>query len=161
MDSLKEALEALTHKHFALAYLLLPDELMATQLLIDGVTRMMALAPNDLWGFKGHSKVDLEIQSNELNEVEADFVYHLIELGRIRQQHFASKRVEAIFKLSIDERVVLFLRDKRKYDIAFVAKVLNAREESILALTHKARAELLSKSNSSSVSQKSEANQFL
>lgn len=130
---------------------------MATQLLIDAVTRMMALAPNDLWGFQDNA----EVESHHQSDIEVDFVYHLIELGRIRQQHFASNKVEAIFKLSLDERVVLFLRDKRKYDVAFVAKVLNAREESILAMTHKARAELLSKSGSTALSEKREANPFL
>lgn len=141
MNSLQEALEALTQKHFALAYLLLPDDLMATQLLIDGVARLMALAPNDLWGYQAKHSSELENK-----DLEVDFVYHLVELGRIRQQHFASKKIEPIFKLSLDERVVLFLRDKRKYDVSFVAKVLNAREESILAMTHKARAELLNAS---------------
>lgn len=144
MDSLQEALDALTHKHYGLAFLLLPDDLMAAQLLIDAVARMMALAPADLWNFKeGRIQDTKEISTQDSESMESDFLYHLVELARIRQQHFASKRSEVIYKLSLDERVVLFLRDKRHYEVSFVARVLNTREENILALTHKARALLL------------------
>jgi hypothetical protein len=139
VDSLKEALEALTHKYYGLAHLLLPDDLMATQLLIDGVTRMMALAPQGLASFDGQDE-------HQLHELETEFAYHLIELGRIRQQHFAARKGGAIYRLSLEERVVLFLRDKRRLEVSFVAKVLNQREEAVLALTHKARAQLLAAS---------------
>ncbi len=100
---------------------------------------MMALAPQSLCDFDGKN-------DQQLHELETEFVYHLIELARIRQQHFAARKGGAIYQLGLDERVVLFLRDKRRFEVSFVAKVLNQREEGVLALTHKARAQLLASS---------------
>lgn len=128
MDNLVEALEALNHKYFGLAHALLPDELMATQLLIDASSRML---------------VSLKDSLPEEDEFELLYVTHLIELARIRQKHFAYKKSDAFFKLSFDERAVLFLRDKKHFTPSFIAEALGCREENVLGLTHKARASLL------------------
>jgi hypothetical protein len=124
-----KAMEALTHKHYGLAFILLPDELMATQLLIDSISRLVLTMEN---GF-----------DEDESCLEVDFVTHLISLARIRQKHFAYKKEDPFFKLSFDERVILYLRDKRQYPVSFVASVLEGREERILAASHQARANLL------------------
>ena len=128
MDNLFEALEALNHKYFGLAIFMLPEELMATQLLIDASSRLM---------------VSLKESLPESDKFEELFVKHLIELARIRQKHFAYKKADPFFKLTLEERVVLYLRDKLHYQPVFIASVMGAREENILGLTHKARASLL------------------
>ena len=128
MDNLVEAMEALNHKYFGLAFVLLPEELMATQLLIDASSRLI---------------VSLKDKLPEGDEFEEHYVLHLIELARIRQKHFAYKKSDAFFKLSFDERAVLFLRDKKHLHPSFIAAVLGCREENVLGLTHKARASLL------------------
>ncbi|MCF8060332.1 MAG: hypothetical protein K9K67_13605 [Bacteriovoracaceae bacterium] len=125
------ALEALTHKHYGLAFILLPDELMAAQLLIDSISRLILSKEGGL--------------SDDESILEKDFVTHLISLARIRQQHFAYKSEDPFFKLSFDERAILYLRDKRHYPASFVATVLETREERVLASTHQARANLLEK----------------
>lgn len=132
MDNLCEALEALNHKYFGLAYILLPEELMATQLLIDGSSRMLVAL-----------RVNAQGELPQEEELEVLFVKNLIELARIRQKHFAYKKSESFFKLSFDERVVLYLRDKKHYGPSFIGQVLSCREEVVLGLSHKARASLL------------------
>lgn len=129
MEIQLKALEALNHKYFGLAHILIPDEMMATQLLVDASSK-------HLLGLNG-----LAMTEGELGE--RDFVKDLISLAKIRQKHFVSKKRVAFDHLNLDERAILYLKDKKQVENAFIAYVLDRPEENILALIHQARAKFI------------------
>jgi DNA-directed RNA polymerase specialized sigma24 family protein len=104
-----ETLESLSQKYYSFAFILLPEELMATQLLIDAATKLCL----------NHGPVELTQQ-----EVENRYVLAIYELAQSRQQHFQLNPEGPFYRLSLEQRAVIFLRDKREWSIEEISQSL-------------------------------------
>lgn len=125
MDALKE----LAIKYYPLAFTLLPEDLMATQLIIDGFSGLLL------------SEEGLLIEDEEV--LETEFVKRMVELARIRHQHFSHKSTSSFYSLPLDERAVVFMRDRMDLKPTKIATYLNCHHERVLALLHQARTEVV------------------
>lgn len=139
-------------KHYSFAYSLLPDELMATQLLIDTVTKIVVELRDEYeLNIEG---TEVEISSKEL---ELKFLRNLYSLSTIRFEHFKNsaqlshfdhsdkkaKKKSGLFFLDIKERAALVLKDKLGLSYKDVAYTLSLSYEETLALIHRIRPEFL------------------
>lgn len=129
MEEINQEMEDLACRFYPLAFCLCPDDLMATQLIIDSIAR---------WGL---SQSSLESWDEDL---EVEYVFHLYELARLRSKHFAFKKTESFFKLSLQERFLLYLRDKLSWDYSTMARACGERPETTIAQIHQARSAMVS-----------------
>ncbi len=136
-----KTLEQLAHQNYPFAYALLPDELMATQLLIDSITKMAVI-----WR-------DLNEEIPPEEAIELDLQKNAYELSLIRSEHFKDSRQldsfahseedSAFYILGIKERACLFLRDHLKKSFQEISYILSLGYEEVLALCHRSRAEFV------------------
>lgn len=141
MKVTNKILENLAIKYHCFAYALLPDELMATQLLIDSITKMTVIYRDD----------KDSIPEQELFELE--FLKNIFQLSVIRLEHFrASRQLESynhggedssFFLIGLKERACLFLKDKLNFSFRDTAYILGLNYEEALAAVHRSRAEYL------------------
>lgn len=134
-------LEKLSLKYYSFAYALLPDELMATQLLIDSITKMAIV----------YKDSDEEVIMDELFEL--DFIKNIFAVSVIRTEHFKkSNQLEsfnhqgqdsAFFLMGLKERACLFLRDKLHFSFTDTAYAIGISYEEVLAIIHRSRAEFM------------------
>ena len=140
-------LEQLALKYYPFAYSLLPDELMASQLISDSVTKM-AIA----YTYAVRDKSDNKLTS--MDEIfEFDFLKNIFELSVIRTDHFRSSSQLKSFNphcsdfsfylMSLEERACLFLRDKLNIGFRDISYIMGLSFEEALALTHRSRGEFI------------------
>ena len=136
-----KTLEQLAHQNYPFAYALLPDELMATQLLIDSITKMAVI-----WR-------DLKEELPPMEVIELNLLKNAFELSLVRSEHFKDSRQldsfnhtqenSAFYILGIRERAAIFLRDHLKVNFRNIAYILDINYEEALALCQRARAEFI------------------
>lgn len=124
------ALEGLALKNYSLAFALFPDELMATQLLIDTVNKYVRVI---------ESKEELHDARREVR-----FLRHLMGLAQLRGQHFTSREVSGPFyAMEVKKRAILFLREKRGFSLIQIAEILESTTDDIYRLLNQAREVIL------------------
>lgn len=125
-----ESLKDLAKKYYPLAHNLIPEELMASQLIIDASCALLL------------SKEE-EVTFEKENSFEEEFVRKLMSLASVRQQHFAHRDPGLFYKLEIKERVVLFLRDRLDVAPSKIASILNVHLQEVLSLLHNGRTKIV------------------
>jgi len=136
-------LEQLALKYYPFAYALLPDELMATQLIIDSITKMVVVYKDKDYG-----------SSITIDEIfEFDFLKNIFELSVVRSDHFKQSgqlkplnphdRDFSFYLMSLEERACLFLRDKLNLGFCDISYIIGKNYEESLAFTHRARGEFI------------------
>ncbi|MAF77587.1 MAG: hypothetical protein CME63_03320 [Halobacteriovoraceae bacterium] len=146
MKITSKTFENLSYKYYSFAFGLLPDELMATQLLIDSVTKISVMNRDQL------KEEDISVALDP-RKLELDFLKGAFELSKIRFEHFKdsrqlnnfdhSEKNSSFFLLGIEERAALYLKDKYGFSFKDTAYILGTSYEETLALIHRVRAEFL------------------
>ncbi len=130
MENDLEALEGLALKNYPLAFALFPDELMATQLLIDTVSKYVRVI---------QSAEDLHDERREIR-----FLRNLMGLAQLRGSHFQQgKKEEAFYSLDIKKRAILFLREKRGFSLLQISEILETSTDDTYRLLNRAREVIL------------------
>lgn len=124
-----ETLEGLSLKNYPFAFALFPDELMAGQLLVDAVGRMV----------RSIESVE-EIHSSSSDIL---FLKHMAAIALLRDQHFSHHNNEDFYKLSLRERMVLFLKEKRGFSLSDVAKICDQRTDEVYRVLSTAKEALV------------------
>jgi hypothetical protein len=136
-------LELIAHRNYPFAYALFPDELMATQLLIDSLTKMALVFREDN---------ERDFQMNE-EDFELTFLKMAYELSIIRADHFRESRQledynhnredSSFYSLDISVRACLFIKDKMKLSFHDLAYIMGLPYQEGLSLVHRSRTEFL------------------
>lgn len=125
-----ESLKELATKYFPLAYGLLPEELMANQLIIDASCALLL-------------SQEEEVTFQKEEAFESEFISKLIKLAKIRQQHFAHRQPGVFFSLTTEERVILFLKDRMDMKTSRIASILKMEHDQVLSLLHSGRSNVI------------------
>lgn len=125
-----ESLKDLAKKYYPLAHNLIPEELMASQLIIDTSCALL-LSKNE------------EITFEKEVAFEEEFIRKLMGLAKIRQQHFAHREPGLFYRLDIQERVVVFLRDRQNLSPSKISSILQVNLQEVLSLLHKGRTKIV------------------
>lgn len=141
MDVQLRDIGEISKKLYPFAFCLIPDELMATQVIIDAFHR---------WGLEQTSEEELEFLDISIKN-KNDLIlmaHHIYELATIRSKHFAFRPSQSFYKLPLVERAVLFLKDIEGYSFADIAKVISLTHDKCVSSLYNARANLLAHNSS-------------
>jgi len=125
-----EYLKELTKTYYPFAFSLMPEELMATQLVIDS-TQAVFLTTDDEHILEDEKMLKLSL------------LKHLVKLAKNRRKHFAHRSKEAFFRLSLEERMVVFLRDRMDERPGEIAQFLDISLQEVLSLLHNGRKKII------------------
>ena len=119
---------SLSQKYYALAFNLIPDELQASQLLVDALHR-----------------VGLEERQEDGNEInEARYVKAIFQLAKKRIHHqVAPKQTAAYFHLNLFERAVLYLSHKKRLEPSRISEYLGEKSSDVVGVLQGSREKLL------------------
>lgn len=129
---------------YSFAYTLIPDDLQATQLMIDSVSTFLIV--NGTHELKN-------ISSNQDDEFEEKLILtklykHLYEISKKRfiQLESSLKNSESegpFFKLNLDEKAVMFLNEKAEFRMEEIAFVLSKTQYETQAILLSSRMNLM------------------
>lgn len=140
-DELQKYIQNLSPDLYSFAYVLIPDDLQASQLMIDCVQsylvqkrpaiERMALAKN-------------KVVRNLFDETKAHLFQIIFELAkkRYKQLKMSFSEVEqngGFFSLELEEKSVLFLKEKASMDIDQIEFIMNVTRSELLARLYSAR----------------------
>lgn len=147
IEELQKYIQNLSPELYSFAYVLIPDDLQASQLMIDCVQSFliqkkplidkMALSPN-------------KILRNLLDETKMHLLRIVFDLSRKRYQQLkmSLKDVEqsgGFFALDFDEKAVLYLKDKAGFDLDGIEFITSASRTEVLSHLYSARIHLTEK----------------
>lgn len=138
MNSNLDKIEKIAVSLYPFAFSLYPDELMAGQLIVDGLTRMI---------------VDDHLDSSELMAKDLPFLcLSIFTLAKARKDHFVVKDKEPFFQeLPMHTRAVLFLKEKWKWGNSEIEAATGLTYNEVVLSLHEGRGLMFSKDQGSSL----------
>jgi hypothetical protein len=140
-EELQKYIQNLSPDLYSFAYVLIPDDLQATQLMIDCVqsfliqkkplVEKMALTKN-------------KIVRNLLDETKSHLLKIIFELSRKRYQQLKMSFSDVehnggFFSLEFDEKAVLYLKEKAKLELDQIEFITSATRAELMAHLYSAR----------------------
>jgi len=115
-------------KYYSFAYILLPDELMATQLIIDSATKLC---------------LEIEADKEGSADLESLYIKAIFDLALLRQEHFVVTESASFYRLSLEQRAVVYLRDQREWSIEEIASTLGLEWDRLYCSLNLGRSKLM------------------
>lgn len=138
---LQKFIQNISAELYSFAFILIPDDLQASQLMIDSVS--VFLIQNkplvDLW--KKSSDVDLVQHSENVKRHLYKAMYELSK-KRYNQLRLSFKNMEdssGFFSLNFDDKAALFLQERTDFPLELIQFILDKTEGEILAHLYSAR----------------------
>lgn len=142
---LEKFIQNLSTDLYSFAFILIPDDLQATQLMIDAVSAFMIQKKSliEKWSSANES---------ELKENSSDIKIHLYRLmyelskKRYNQLRMSFKDVEdssGFFSLEFSDKAALFLKEKSDFEFDVIEFILGQSKNEVLAHLYSARLHLL------------------
>ena len=148
-SELEKFIQGLTNDLYSMAFVMIPDDLQASQLMIDSVQAFL-LQKNTLlqkW------EDDLLIADEEKKEMCKKHILKCIyELSKKRyvQLKMSLKDVEdssGFFSLELDEKAALYLKERAHFDLLDCEFILSKSKSEVLAYLYSARLKMAEKMN--------------
>lgn len=144
---LEKLIQNLSTDLYSFAYILIPDDLQATQLMIDSVSVFFIQKKSlvEKWKNSPHDE-DTKI-SDELKFHLYKAIYDLSR-KRYQQLKMSFKEVEdnsGFFSLDLDEKASLYLREKSHFNNNIIEFILGKSRSELLAHLYSARLKLAEK----------------
>ena len=141
IEKLQKFIQHLSPELYSFAYVLIPDDLQASQLMIDSVQSFL-IQKKILIDKMGLSKN--KIIQNFLDEAKLHLLRIMFELSRKRYQQLklSFKDVEqtgGFFSLDFDEKAVLFLKDKALLGLNEIEFITSASRATVLSYLYVSR----------------------
>lgn len=140
-EELQKYIQNLSPELYSFAYVLIPDDLQASQLMIDcvqsfliqkkGLVEKMAMTKN-------------KILKNLLDETQLNLVKIVYELSKKRYQQLKMSLVDAegnggFFALDFDEKAILYLKEKAQLDLERIEFITSYTRSEVLGHLYSAR----------------------
>lgn len=140
-EELKKYIQNLSPDLYSFAYVLIPDDLQASQLMIDCVQSFL-IQKKSLVEKMGLTKNRIVI--NLLDETKLHLLRIVFDLSRKRYQQLkmSFKDVEqsgGFFSLEFDEKAVLYLKEKAGFDLNEIEFVTSSLRSEVLSHLYSAR----------------------
>jgi hypothetical protein len=131
---------------YSFAYVLIPDDLQATQLMIDSVSRLLIQKKSlvESWVKKN---VETEVESNDYlqNDILLNLLKSTYEISKKRYSQLKISLSDQVgvnsqfFTLDFEDKAVLFLKEKLNFEMASIEFVTGLSKSEILAHLYSAR----------------------
>ncbi len=141
---LEKFIQNLSPELYSFAYILIPDDLQATQLMIDAVSSFMVQK-------KSHIDRFMQIQEKDeaifFEEIKINLFKSMFEISkkRINQLKLSLSHPEedhSFFKLEFDDKAALFLKERGQFDLEAIESILGQTRAEVLAHLYSARLHL-------------------
>lgn len=144
-DELQKFIQNLSPDLYSLAYVLIPDDLQASQLMIDCVQSYLVQkrpAIERMLQIKAMTKNKL--MRNPFDETKAHLFKIVFELARKRYQQLKMSFSEVeqnggFFALELEEKAVLYLKEKASMDLDQIEFITGVTRAELLARLYSAR----------------------
>ena len=145
IKELQRFIQKLSPDLYSFAYVLIPDDLQATQLIIDCVQSF--LIQKTLLTDKLLQAKNSEIQNALLTETRLQLHKIIFEIAKKRYQQLkvSFQDVESeigFFSLVFEEKAVLYLKEKVGYDLESIELISNLSQSEILSNLYTARVKM-------------------
>lgn len=132
---------------YSYAYVLIPDDLQAGQLIFDSITAYLISRKDNLDTLFTSKSKDL---SNELIPLKKELLKLVYDLAKKRFHQLKlsidiKENLEGFYSLDFDEKSCLFLKDKAKYSVDDIATITNKSRNEVLANLYSARVKMIDK----------------
>ena len=140
-EELQNYIKNLSPELYSFAYVLVPDDLQASQLMIDCVQAFL-IQKKALIEKMGQTKN--KIVKNLLEETKLNLIKIVYELSRKRYKHLkiSLSDVEGsggFFSLDFDEKAILYLKEKTNLDLIQIEFITSTTKSEILSYLYSAR----------------------
>lgn len=140
-EELQKYIQNLSPELYSFAYVLIPDDLQASQLMIDCVQSFL-IQKKILVEKMSQSKN--KIVTNLLDEAKLSIIKIVYELSRKRYQQLKMSlaNVEGnggFYSLDFDEKAILYLKDKAGFDLNRIEYITSNSEAEVLSHLYSAR----------------------
>lgn len=129
---------------YSFAYILIPDDLQASQLVVDSIQSLIISKRHtidELFVDKKNSDHSLELL--QIKRILMGNVYHLAK-RRYQQIKLSIENddIDAFYSLEVDEKSILFLKDKLKYSIEEISIVTEKTIQEVQSYLFASRAKM-------------------
>ncbi len=132
---------------YSFAFILIPDDLQATQLMIDSVSAFMIKNKVLIEKWKNADAELLDLRSEDIRIHLYKAMYDLSK-KRYSQLKLSFKDIEdnsGFFSLAFDDKAVLFLQERSDFSMELIEFILGKTRGEILAHLYSARMTMVSK----------------
>ena len=140
-EELQKYIQNLSPELYSFAYVLIPDDLQASQLMIDCVQSFL-IQKKTLVEKMGLTKN--KIVKNLLEETKLNLIKIVYELSRKRYQQLKMSLAEVegnggFFSLDFDEKAILYLKEKSGFDLDLIEFITSTTSSEALSHLYSAR----------------------
>ena len=144
---LEKYIQNLSTDLYSFAFILIPDDLQATQLMIDSVSAFMI--KNKVLVDKWKSAKEGEVLAHS-QDIRIHLYKAMYELSKKRysQLRLSFKEIEdssGFFSLAFDDKAVLFLQERTEFSLELIEFILGKTRGEVLAHLYSARMTMVSK----------------
>lgn len=145
-EELQKYIQNLSPELYSFAYVLIPDDLQASQLMIDGVQAFL-IQKKALVEKMSSSKN--KILKNLLEETRLNLLKIVYQLARKRYQQLKISLADVegnggFFSLDFDEKSILYLKEKGQFDLDQIEFLTSASRTEVLSYLYSARIKMAS-----------------
>ncbi|MBC7713553.1 MAG: hypothetical protein H7177_09445 [Rhizobacter sp.] len=144
---LEKFIQNLSTDLYSFAFILIPDDLQATQLMIDSVSAFMIKNKVLVEKWKSGNESDLVLHSTDIKIHLYKAMYDLSK-KRYSQLRLSFKDIEdqsGFFSLEFDDKAVLFLQERSEFSMELIEFILGKTRGEVLAHLYSARISMVSK----------------
>lgn len=143
---LEKYIQNLSTDLYSFAFILIPDDLQATQLMIDSVSAFMIQKKNLIESLtkKGESHL---LASTEDIKIHLYKLLYDLSKKRYHQLRMSFKNVEdtsGFFSLDFDDKATLFLQERTEFSLDKIEFILGKTKTEVLAHLYSARINMVS-----------------
>lgn len=144
IEDIQKIIQQQSSDLYSFAYILIPDDLQASQLLIDGVQSF--LVQKNLY-LEKLLQVKSKTSVAHSEEIKMNILKMIYEISRKRYQQLKMsfqevERSGGFFALDLDEKCVLFLKEKFQFEIENIEFVVSMSQAELLAYLYSARVKM-------------------
>ncbi|MBC7428435.1 MAG: hypothetical protein H7336_07485 [Bacteriovorax sp.] len=144
---LEKFIQNLSTDLYSFAFILIPDDLQATQLMIDSVSAFIIKNKFLVDKWKAASESEVVEHSHDIKIHLYKAMYDLSK-KRYNQLRLSFKDIEdqsGFFSLEFDDKAVLFLQERSEFSLELIEFILGKSRGEVLAHLYSARISMVSK----------------
>jgi hypothetical protein len=144
---LEKFIQNLSTDLYSFAFILIPDDLQATQLMIDAVSAFMIKNKMliDKWKNATDSEVMTHSQDIKLHLYKAMYDLSKKRYGQLRLSFKDIEDSSGFFSLEFDDKAVLFLKERFDFSLELIEFILGKTRGELLAHLYSARITMVNK----------------
>lgn len=142
---LEKFIQNLSTELYSFAFILIPDDLQATQLMIDSVSSFLIMKKSMISKWANFSESELDDNSLDIKIHLYKSMYELSK-KRYSQLRLSFKDFEensGFFSLDFDDKAALFLKERTEFPIDVIEFILGQTKNEVVAHLYSARRHLI------------------